>query len=199
METKAKCLWRLVKAIDPRSTFLMTATCVGNWSVKVRHVCWSHAPTSRTSQKLAGWRTWSLGVSQCQGQHRDQPQPEQQAISPHLQTVTAANFSIHYRDSQEQDLKMTSSWRGKFKFSRKWCHNTIQSVGFLNSDNDTIMSMSRYTTFREVAYPCNLIDQSGYLSFHTFRISQLRIFAEWAFHQDKTGTPSTTSLNSSLW
>ena len=115
METKAK---RLVKAIDPRSTFLMTATCVGNWSVKVRHVCWSHAPTSRTSQKLAGWRTWSLGVSQCQGQHRDQPQPEQ-AISPHLQTVTAANFSIHYRDSQEQDLKMTSSWRGKFKFSRK--------------------------------------------------------------------------------
>ena len=35
------------------------------------------------------------------------------------ETVTAANFSIHYPDSQEQDLKMTSSWRGKFKFSRK--------------------------------------------------------------------------------
>ena len=43
-------------------------------------------------------------------QDQDQPEPEQ-AISPHLQTVTAANFSIHYRDSQEQDLKMTSSWR----------------------------------------------------------------------------------------
>ena len=145
METKAKCLWRLVKAIVPRSTFLMTATCVGNWSVEVRHVCWSHAPTSRTSQKLAGRRTWSLGVSQCQGQHQDQPEPEQ-AISPHLQTVAAANFSIHYRDSQEQDLKMTSSGRGKFKFSRMWCHNTIQSVGFLNIDIDTRMNTQYSST-----------------------------------------------------
>ena len=51
---------------------LVTATWVGNWSVKAWHVCWSHAPTSRTSQKLAGWRTWSRGVSRCQGQDQDQ-------------------------------------------------------------------------------------------------------------------------------